>query len=216
MLWKLSFEFYALWFALLNTTVTKHKCLQKEICNARVVLRFQCISVIKLTFYELVNRMCGLLWYFVVQLQCKYTLQWRHNGCDGVSNHQPHVCLLNRLFRCRSKKTSKLRVTGLCVGNSPVNSPHKWPVTRKMFPFQDAIMQSLRFRIVWDWRTVRFLVDCTISAGEHWKENVVILTKFQSLAALEVVILATSTTANDENLIKIIFLFHWRQPRGYF
>ena len=48
------------------------------------------------------------------------TLQWRHNGCDGVSNHQPHDCLINRLFRRRSKKTSKLRVTGLCVGNSPV------------------------------------------------------------------------------------------------
>ena len=25
-------------------------------------------------------------------------LQWRHNGRDGVSNHQPHDCLLNRLF----------------------------------------------------------------------------------------------------------------------
>ena len=36
------------------------------------------------------------------------TLQWRHNGRDSVSNHQPHDCLLNRLFRCRSKKTSKL------------------------------------------------------------------------------------------------------------
>ena len=61
---------------------------------------------------------------------------------DGVSNHQPHGCLLNRLFRRRSKKTSKLRVTGLCVGNSPgpVNSPHKGPVTRKMFPFDDVIM----------------------------------------------------------------------------
>ena len=23
-------------------------------------------------------------------------LQWRHNGQDGVSNHQPHDCLLNR------------------------------------------------------------------------------------------------------------------------
>ena len=47
-------------------------------------------------------------------------LRWRHNGCDGVSNHQPHHCLLNhRLFRRRSKKTSKLRVTGLCAGNSP-------------------------------------------------------------------------------------------------
>ena len=47
------------------------------------------------------------------------TLQWRHNECDGVLN-QPHDCLLNGLFRRRSKKTSKLRVTGLCAGNSPV------------------------------------------------------------------------------------------------
>ena len=44
------------------------------------------------------------------------TLQWRHNQRDGVSNHQPHDCLLNRLFRHRSK----LCVTGLCEGNSPV------------------------------------------------------------------------------------------------
>ena len=48
------------------------------------------------------------------------TLQWRHNGRDGVSNHQPHDCLLNRLFGHRSQKTSKLRVTGLCDGNSSV------------------------------------------------------------------------------------------------
>ena len=69
-------------------------------------------------------------------------LHWRHNDHDGVSNHQPHGCLLNRSFRRRSKKTSKLRVTGVCVGNSPgsVNSPHKGPVTRKMFPFDDVIM----------------------------------------------------------------------------
>ena len=70
------------------------------------------------------------------------SLHWRHNDHDGVSNHQPHGCLLNHLFRRRSKKTSKLHVTGLCVGNSPgpVNSPHKGPVTRKMFPFDDVIM----------------------------------------------------------------------------
>ena len=46
------------------------------------------------------------------------TLQWRHNEQYGVSNHQPHDCLLNRLFKRRSKKTSKPRVTGLCEGNS--------------------------------------------------------------------------------------------------
>ena len=70
------------------------------------------------------------------------TLHWHHNDHDGVSNHQPHGCLLNRFFRCRSKQTSKPRVTGLCAGNSPgpVNSPRKGPVTRKMFPFDDVIM----------------------------------------------------------------------------
>ena len=75
-------------------------------------------------------------------IQPESSLQWRHNERDGVSNHQPYACLLNRLFRRRSKKTSKVRVTGLCKGNSPgpVNSPHKWPVTRKMFPFDDVIM----------------------------------------------------------------------------
>ena len=42
---------------------------------------------------------------------CYKALQWRHNGHDSVSNH--------RLFRRRSKETSKLRVTGLCAGNLP-------------------------------------------------------------------------------------------------
>ena len=71
-----------------------------------------------------------------------HPLQWRHNDHNCVWNHQPRGCLLSRLFRRRSKKTSKLRVTGLCVGNSPgpVNSPHKGPVTRKMSPFGDVIM----------------------------------------------------------------------------
>ena len=71
------------------------------------------------------------------------TSQWRHNGRDNVSNHQPHDCLLKGLFRRRSKKTWKLRVTGLCAGNSPGTGEfpaHKWPVTRKMFPFDDVIM----------------------------------------------------------------------------
>ena len=62
--------------------------------------------------------------YFIgsstVQCLADIILQWRHGGRDGVSNHQPHHCLPNRLFRHRSKKTSKPRVTDLCEGNSPV------------------------------------------------------------------------------------------------
>ena len=57
-------------------------------------------------------------------------LQWRHNGHNSVSNHQPHDCLLNHLFRRRWKKTSKFHVTGLCTGNSPVTGE---------FPAQMAI-----------------------------------------------------------------------------
>ena len=55
-------------------------------------------------------------------------LQWRHNERGGVSNHKRLDYLLNRLFRRRSKKTSKLRVTGLCEGNPPVTGgfPSQW------------------------------------------------------------------------------------------
>ena len=49
-------------------------------------------------------------WSYVF-LALTHPLQWRHQSYD---------CLLNRLFKRRSKKTSKLRVTGLCAGNSPV------------------------------------------------------------------------------------------------
>ena len=86
-------------------------------------------------------------------------LLWRHNGHDSVSNHQPHDCLLNRLFRRRSKKISKLRVTGLCAENIhrvPVNSPHKWPVTRKMLPFDDFIMRTRNLNPL-SWRGIIYL-----------------------------------------------------------
>ena len=44
-------------------------------------------------------------------------LQHRHTEPDGVLNNWGLDCLLNCLFRCRSKKTSKFRVTGLWEGN---------------------------------------------------------------------------------------------------
>ena len=86
-----------------NTCVIIHSCLN---C-ATFKLRHGClINSTENTWYE---------YYPCLNL----SLRWRHNERDSVSNHQPHDCLLNRLFRRRSKKTSKLRVTGLCVENSP-------------------------------------------------------------------------------------------------
>ena len=62
-------------------------------------------------------------------------LQWRQNERDVVSNHQPCDCLLNRLSWRRSKKTSKLRVTGLCAGNSRGSNA-------EMFPLDDVIFSA--------------------------------------------------------------------------
>ena len=76
-------------------------------------------------------------------------LQWRHNECDGVSNHQLHDCLLNRLFRRRSNKTSKLRATGLCAGNSPVTGefPEQRASNAEHGYIDDVIMAKLPGRI---------------------------------------------------------------------
>ena len=98
------------------------------------------------------------------------TLQWRHNESDGVSNHRRLDCLLNRLFRRRSKKTSKLRVTGLCGGSSPVigefpavtgEFPEQKPVTRNMFPFDDVIMKTGNIDVGGECSSVK----CKVSAS---------------------------------------------------
>ena len=84
------------------------------------------------------DKMTSLYWtrpLYIINGQCI-------NEHDDVSNHQPYDCLHYRLFRCKSKKTPKLSVIGLCERNSPVigEFPHKGPVTRQMFPFDDVIM----------------------------------------------------------------------------
>ena len=92
---------------------------------------------------------------YVFYMSC-VSLQWRHNGRDSVSNHQPHHCLLNRLFRHRSKKTQKLRVTGLCAGNSPVTGE---------FPAQ---MASRAENVSIWWRHHALWSPLTASYREHF------------------------------------------------
>ena len=50
----------------------------------------------------------------------RFALKWHHDKRYDVSNHRRLDCSFNRLFRRRSRKISKLRVTGLCEGNSLV------------------------------------------------------------------------------------------------
>ena len=119
----------------------------RPICFCFALIYFHVLSTKSMQLYMRIIftflTQCGLVMSIYRQTNHQWTLWWRHNGQDGVSNHQHHHCWLSYLFGRRSKKTSKLRVTGLCVRGihrGPVNSPHKWPVTRKMFPFDEVIM----------------------------------------------------------------------------
>ena len=70
------------------------------------------------------------------------TLPWRHNEHDSVSSHQPRECLLIRLIGAGQRKHQSSASLAFVreIHRIPVNSPHKGPVTRKMFPFDDVIM----------------------------------------------------------------------------
>ena len=46
------------------------------------------------------------------------------------------------------------------IHRGPMNSPHKWPVTRKMFPFDDVIMQHQKiFLMVLETSFIYFTTD---------------------------------------------------------
>ena len=115
----------------------------------------------------------------------KNSLQWRHNRHDSVSNHQPHDCLLSRLFRLRSKKTSKLCVSGLCEANSPipVNSPHKGPVTPKGFHLMTSSCSSAKCRSFCSGlhcvnmsRLVNLMLNCWYFNQSKWNGNFTCMT----------------------------------------
>ena len=119
-----------------------------------------------------------------VMTTTEHTLQWRHNGRDSDSNHQPHDCLLNSLFKRRSKKASMLCITGLCAGNSPGTSEfpaqmacntenasiwwrhHEW-VLHKMadFYFNSSDAGDRIFQVVWSIPCL--LMPWLLKSSEH-------------------------------------------------
>ena len=74
-----------------------------------------------------------------------YSLQWRHNERLGVSNN-PASRLFTQPFiqgaDQRKRQSSAWLAFVRGIHRWPVNSPHKGPVTRKVFPFDDVIMLS--------------------------------------------------------------------------
>ena len=127
---------------------------------------------------EILGDLCIIDWHQTTtkqnQSRTACTLQWRQNGHDGVSNHQPHDCLLNHLFMHRSKKILKLRVTGLCEGNSPETGeyPAQRPVTRKMFPFDGVIMIFRVCTLYW-YRYTETEMSFWRNSGTYCVENFV-------------------------------------------
>ena len=49
-------------------------------------------------------------------------LQWRHNERDGISNHERHDCLFNRLFEAQIKENIK--------------APRHWPLWEEFTGYQ--------------------------------------------------------------------------------
>ena len=83
----------------------------------------------------------------IVLITMPRALQWCHNEGDGVLNHRRLDCFLSRLFRRRSKKTSKLRTNDLCEGN---------PAVTGGFPSQKAS----NVENVWIWWRHYGVVSC--------------------------------------------------------
>ena len=137
-------------------------------------MRFVLIGQLYLTRHAQTSRISGHHTYFpihsslIFHIQRKFhsasftdftsykpvsSLQCRHNEGNSVPNHQPRNCLLMRLFRHWWNKTSKLRVTGLCAGNSPVISA---------FPAKRASNTENVF--IW-WRHQASPAGCTVGTS---------------------------------------------------
>ena len=105
-----------------------------------------------------------------------WPLQWCHNECDGFLNHQPHDCLSTVYSVADYKKYQSPASLAFVRGihRWPVNSSHKGPVTRKMFQFDDVIMQSqpICFQTFYrKWTTCCLLIDPPLTLRLSWKSH---------------------------------------------
>ena len=137
--------------------------------------------------------------------QFRRTLERRHNERDGVSNHWSLDCLLNRFVRRWSKKTSKLRVTGLCEGNPPVDSPHQGPATRKCFHLMTSSWNGENYPNSLKWNQGKPVI--------HWSlRNVTVIFKWQfpdSLYSLVIWAFAVDLLVGDCHRTTWMTFKHW-------
>ena len=95
-----------------------------------------------------------LLSNYRLRARCRgCALQWRHNDRDGVSNHQHHDCLLNRLFNEQIKEN--IKATRHCPFVREFTGDRwilhtKGSVTLKMFPF-DYVIMAIKNKSLINW-----------------------------------------------------------------
>ena len=132
------------------------------------------------------QRICDV----IIEIFITVTSQWR----GGVSNHRRFDCLLSRLFRGRSNKTSKLRVTDLCAGihRWPVKSPHKGPVTRKCFHLMTSSYKGIIFPLIQSGHTFAHVATMSV----HYTRKTVAWHNNYSLSKGDINFFMISTTTS--------------------
>ena len=105
----------------------------------------------------------------ITEHSIEFTIQWRNNERNGVSNHQRLARLLNGLFRRGSKNKLKLRVTSLCEGNPSVTG--EFPSQRASNAGNLLMWWRRRGVALGHWRSVSNMgisrIDPIIT-GTHW------------------------------------------------
>ena len=91
-------------------------------------------------------------WFVIIGV---VTLQWRHNEHGGVPIHQPHDCLLNRLFKEQSKENIKApRDWPLCgefTGDHIMYSPLKGNPSHWVINYMCFIGRPRMFNVTKTW-----------------------------------------------------------------
>ena len=115
-----------------------------DILDACDVYSVECVSkitsILSTTFYAKHVNACFQLTHFLSMIV--RTLRWRHNGHDG-SQITSLTIVYSTVYSGadqRKHQSSASLAFARGIHRWPVNSPHKWSVTRKMFSFDGVIM----------------------------------------------------------------------------
>ena len=139
-------------------------------------------------------------------------------GSMASQINQPHHCLLSRLFGRRSRKTSKLLITGLCGGNSPGTGefPAQLASNAENVPFDDAVMFFRENICIRNQTTLAFVLMGRIGnkatlirvmGWSHWWRQAITYTNHDSIHRRIYVTWLQCTNSLIPSFLRIIEIF---------